>query len=122
MAEPVMLSCADGRRVGASAAAPAACRAASDSAVVVSVSHGGTGGPTSTASWLTGLGGGPESAVAGVRGSGLATGAGGTGLETVELVTGAAGGGSCGGTTGDLGPRETGALTVELVVGPTWAA
>jgi hypothetical protein len=43
-------------------------------------------------------------------------------LDTVELVTGAAGGGFWGGTTGDLGPRETLALTVVLVVGPAWAA
>lgn len=122
--EPVMPSWAD-LRVGACPAAPAACRPASDSGVVVSVSHGGTGGPTggapSTASWLTGLGGGPDSAVTGVRGRGLATEAGGRGFDTVELVTGAAGGGLPGGTTGDFGPLDTGAFTVE-VVGPTWAA
>jgi hypothetical protein len=40
----------------------------------------------------------------------------------VVLVTGAAGGCPGGGATGDFGARETGALTVEVVVGPTWAA
>ncbi|MDQ3945840.1 MAG: hypothetical protein M3357_11945 [Actinomycetota bacterium] len=107
-------------RVDPSATAPAAGRARSASAMVVSVSHGGSGGPTgaSTASWLAALGGGPESAVTGVLDRGFATAAGGSGLATVVLVTFAAGGGFCGGTTGDFGPLETGAFTVD-VVGPT---